>query len=51
MNDWLNLDVLSHPANWIIIFLILLLSTYALFTIYQNLGVLTPSIRIAPQGT
>jgi hypothetical protein len=51
MNDWINFEILSHPANWVIIFLILLLSTYAFYTIYANLGVLTPSIVIAPQGT
>ena len=46
MENWVNLAVLSHPANWVIIVLILVFVAYGGFAISQNAGILTPSLKV-----
>lgn len=46
MNNWFDFTVLSHPANWVIIALVLIFVSYGGFVISQNAGILTPSLKI-----
>lgn len=46
MNDWFDFTLLSNPANWIIVTLVLIFVAYSAFLLAQNAGALTPSLKV-----
>ena len=46
MNDWINIELLSHPMNWVIVTLVLIFIAYGAFAIWQNAGGFLPSIKL-----
>ena len=45
MDAWLNLRLLSHPLNWLIVVLILIFVSFGAFTLSKNTGVLLPQLN------
>jgi hypothetical protein len=47
----INLELLKHPLNWVVIYVTLLLVSYSLFVLWTNIPNVTPLVHpLAKKG-